>query len=122
MSTPSDQPFIQAWRERQSRTEQVAARWRAERTAEAERAARRLRSLAGVKRIVLFGSLARGTARPGSDVDLWIEGLAEGDWLTAVAAAREEIREAEVDVIRAECASEEMAARVSAEGKVIHER
>lgn len=122
MSGTTDQTFIEAWRERQLRNEQAAARWREARLVEAGRAARRLTSLGGVKKILLIGSLARGTAHPGSDVDLWVEGLAESEWLTAVAMVREEIHEAEVDVIRAEWAGKDMAARAAAEGVVLDER
>ncbi len=89
---------------------------------EAGHAARRLMSMPGVRRVLLIGSLARGTARPGSDVDLWVEGLDERDWLAAVAAVREEIRDAEVDVIRAEWAGEAIAARAVAEGVALDER
>ena len=45
MSGTTDQTFIEAWRERQLRNEQAAARWREARLVEAGRAARRLTSL-----------------------------------------------------------------------------
>lgn len=119
VSIPSDETYIQAWRERQARDAQAAAQWRRARMDEVERAARRLLSELGVSSVRLIGSLARGTARPGSDIDLWIEGLPENEWLTAVAVARAEIAHAEVDLIRAEWAGPEMAARAASEGIVL---
>ena len=40
-----------------------------------------------IRRIILFGSLARGNFAPGSDIDLAVEGLPPGDYFTALAAA-----------------------------------
>jgi len=114
-----DQEFIDGWRARWRREAEVARAWRAERLQEAHRAAEGLVARYAVRRVVLFGSLARGDARPGSDVDLWVEGLAESDWLDAVAAARAEIRGAEVDLVRAEWAGAAIAGRVDAEGLVL---
>jgi predicted nucleotidyltransferase len=34
----------------------------------------------GVKRVILFGSRARGTASPRSDIDLAVEGDESVDW------------------------------------------
>ena len=76
----------------------------------------------GVTRVVLFGSLARGEAGPGSDVDLWVEGLADADWLDATQVVRAAVRHAEVDVVRAECASDALRAGVAAQGVVLRER
>ena len=38
----------------------------------------------GAKRVFLFGSVARGEARPGSDVDLACEGLPPGRFFEAL--------------------------------------
>jgi len=40
----------------------------------------------GAKRVVLFGSLARGRFAPGSDIDLAVEGIAPDDYFAAWAA------------------------------------
>lgn len=101
---------------------EVAERWRAARQEEVERAASALCELAGVRRVVLFGSLARGEASPGSDVDLWVEGLEAERWLDAIAVARAAISGAEVDLVRAEAASPALRARVALEGMVLRER
>ncbi len=89
---------------------------------EAAAAAEALACIPGVRRVVLFGSLARDEASAASDVDVWVEGLAEADWLQAVAKARTLIAHAEVDLVRDESASPSLRARVAAEGIVLYER
>ncbi|MCB9729982.1 MAG: nucleotidyltransferase domain-containing protein [Deltaproteobacteria bacterium] len=123
MGNSADQSYIDGWRQRQRALAEAAAAWRRERLSEAAEAARQLSErFPSVRRVVLFGSLARGSAGPGSDVDLWLEGLAEADWLDAVSLARQRIPHAEVDLVRAEWARAPMAARVAAEGVVLSGR
>jgi predicted nucleotidyltransferase len=43
----------------------------------------------GVHRVVLFGSVARGAARPDSDIDIALEGLPPGQTFHAMARAAE---------------------------------
>lgn len=116
-----DRSFVEAWRARAAAARVAAAAWRRARTDEAAVAAEALSRLPGVRRVLLFGSLARGEAGPGSDVDLWIEGLPEAFWLEAVAAARAHVHDAEVDLVRAEIASAALADRVAADGIVLRE-
>lgn len=122
MSTAADQAFVAGWRSRRQAALRVAEAWRAERFTEAVEAAEGLMGFPGVTRVVLFGSLARGEAGPGSDVDLWVEGLADADWLDATQVVRAAVRHAEVDVVRAECASDALRAGVAAQGVVLRER
>lgn len=122
VSMAADQEYIDGWRARRHAEALAAAQWRRERSREAAHAAARLGEFAGVCRVVLFGSLARDAAEPGSDVDLWVEGLAEADWLAAVAAARALVSDAEVDLVRAEWAGAGIAAQVAGEGRVLYVR
>lgn len=69
----------------------------------------------GVRRVVLFGSVARGEATSESDVDLAVEGLAPADLLAAMAVAAERIGRP-VDLVRLEEASPSMASRIGDEG------
>jgi predicted nucleotidyltransferase len=69
---------------------------------------------------MLFGSLARGSAGLESDVDLWVEGLPEEDYLEAIGVARQGIAAAEVDLVRAEWARQAVRERAMAEGVVLH--
>lgn len=41
----------------------------------------------GARRIILFGSLAKGRFQEGSDIDLAAEGIAPGEFFQALAAA-----------------------------------
>ena len=114
--------FLDGWRARQANALEADLAWRTERRAEAERAAQELMRLPDVRRVVLFGSLARDEATRASDVDLFIEGLPEEAWLDAVAIARAHISHAEVDLVRAELAGASLRARVDAEGVVLRGR
>jgi predicted nucleotidyltransferase len=118
----ADARFLRGWSRRRELEREAAAAWRRERLTECRAMSSALLELPGVRRVALFGSLARGEAAPGSDVDVWIEGLAESEWLSAVAVARRMVSAAEVDLVRAESASPALAARVAAEGQVLGER
>lgn len=119
--TTIDTSYLEAWRARARAAADAARAWRLEREAEAAIAARALAAFPGVRRVVLFGGVARGEAGPGSDVDLWVEGLAEADWLDAVAAVRAIVTRADPDLVRAEWAGDALASRVGAEGRVLYE-
>ncbi len=59
--------------------------------AQADELMRVLRSFAGqVRRVELFGSRARGTHRPGSDIDLAVSGPIDAAGLRDLAAALDE--------------------------------
>jgi uncharacterized protein len=113
-------PYLQAWRSRERAVQAQASAWRAQRLIEARAAARALVERLGAQRVLLFGSLARGSAGVESDVDLWVEGLPEGAYLDAVSLARESIEGAEVDLVRAEWARGSLRERVLREGVVLH--
>ncbi len=72
------------------------------RTAEAE-----IRQL-GVRRLALFGSVARGEARPGSDVDLLVEflpGQKSFDRFLALSELAERLLERPVELVTLEALS-----------------
>lgn len=121
MDSRSEDPYLDGLRHRLERAARTDRAWREARLVEVKEAAIHLGTFSGVTRVVLFGSLARGVAAPGSDVDLWVEGLAEEDWLDAIQRVRGIIRHAEVDIVRAEQADSAIEARVRAEGLVILE-
>lgn len=86
----------------------------------------------GPRTIVLFGSVARGEAHPGSDIDLLVVIDDEADWTTAAKAALLAVArlEPEIDVIvttRARVdANREQAGTIIrpalSEGRVVYER
>lgn len=81
------------------------------------------RALAGrtdVRVAVLFGSEARGTAGPGSDVDIAVD--APGVDILDLMALLAEALEREVDVVDLDDATIPLLERLVCEGIVVHER
>ena len=78
-----------------------------------------LRLQFGATRVVLFGSLARGEATLGSDVDLLVDGLAPTDLVAAAVALERRARPAHVDLVPAQSARPEVLDRALREGKVL---
>jgi predicted nucleotidyltransferase len=120
LAMPSADPYLKAWRSRALAAEVRAGAWRAERLAEAKVAARALVEQLRARRVLLFGSLARGSAGPDSDVDLWVEGLPEGAYLEAVNIVRQSIPATEVDLVVAEWSRASLRERALREGIVLH--
>jgi predicted nucleotidyltransferase len=82
----------------------------------ARRAAARLREL-GATRVVLFGSLPRGTYVPGeSDIDLYFEGIGKRTSDLAMLAILDEFGEETVDPIPADSCPEYIKDRVETQG------
>jgi len=115
----SDRSYWDAWRLRERQAAATAAAWRKARLAEAQSAADALVEQLGARRVVLFGSLASERAKPGSDVDIWVDGLPPEQYLEAIALARAHIHQAEVDLVPSEWASPSLRARVEAEGVLL---
>lgn len=95
--------------------------------AEAAERARRLRSRLpaavdclreryGAKAVILFGSLANGSCRTDSDVDLAVTGLSEARYFKALADLMG-IFEGPVDLVRLEEAPPSLIERIHAEGE-----
>lgn len=74
-----------------------------------------LRTQFGVRRILLFGSLAVGSVHAASDVDLAVEGLDAPRYFDALAALMA-LFGCPVDLVRIEAAPAELRARVFGEG------
>jgi predicted nucleotidyltransferase len=102
-------------RERAARTAELEAKVRSE----LPDIVKDLRKRFGVRRVVLFGSFARGEIHERSDLDLAVEGLSERDYYRAVAACLS--ASVPVDLIRIEDATEALRSRIDEEGKVLQE-
>ncbi|MHB8419338.1 MAG: type VII toxin-antitoxin system MntA family adenylyltransferase antitoxin [Myxococcales bacterium] len=89
-----------------------------------EMLARRLRAHPEVRRVILFGSRARGTAGERSDVDLAIEApeATPRQWLDLLADLDEAPTLLCVDAVRLEDAPEPLRRRIASEGKILFER
>ncbi|HUW40739.1 MAG TPA: nucleotidyltransferase domain-containing protein [Rectinemataceae bacterium] len=120
--SPSVPPeFIHAMAENarrgNAREAEAAARRLEEARSEAKRLATELAALSGIKRVILFGSAARGRGfRTDSDIDLAIDG---GDVLEAMRVV--ESSAFHVDIVDLENANEAIRARVEAEGVTLYE-
>ena len=78
----------------------------------------RLSAAPGVRRVVLFGSRARGDHRPRSDVDLALDapGLADADWLRLHADADDARTLYHVDLVRLDRVPDRLRQRIEREG------
>jgi predicted nucleotidyltransferase len=114
------EPYIEAWRRRRQEEEEAdeAARERAR--ADAERIARFLAERYGVRRVLLFGSLVTDRFRPGSDIDLAVEGLEPRRYFRALADAAE-LTEFPLEIKLVEDLRGLIRERVGAQGEVLYE-
>ena len=74
----------------------------------------------GARRIVLFGSFARGDATLQSDVDLLVEGIDPSRLMEASAAADRILAQTRVDLVPIERARPEVRSRAEVEGHLLH--
>ena len=84
----------------------------------------RLGAEPSVRRVILFGSRARGDAGPRSDVDLAVDApdLPPRDWLRLADMTEDADSLLTIDLVRLEEAPAELRARIEAEGQTLHER
>lgn len=77
-----------------------------------------------VRRVWLFGSRARGDARPRSDIDLAVEAPAAGrrEWLEVCRLIEEAETLLPIDLVRFEEASPSLQQAIQSSGEVLFER
>lgn len=115
-------PYIAAFERRQA-AEQLRAAAKAEFAIDAaRRIASHLAATYAVRRVVLFGSLARDEFRVESDIDLLVEGLPPDALFRAGADAEEIAGEIAVDLVPAEAAGVRLLQRIKLEGRVLYAR
>jgi predicted nucleotidyltransferase len=76
----------------------------------------------GVKRVILFGSRARGTASPRSDIDLAVEGDETVDWTNMWLEVEDYPTLLEIDLVPMHQITGVFAQRVARDGKVLYAR
>jgi len=115
------QSYIDGWR---TRTRKLRDRRRAREVrarAQAERLAEVLAQEFNVRRVFLFGSLAReGDFHSRSDLDLAVEGLPRHQYLTAVERLEEEAG-VHVDLIDLAEANDRVVRAIDKEGRLLYE-
>jgi predicted nucleotidyltransferase len=99
---------------------QEEAAWRARIEARLPQVVRLLAEDFGITRVLLFGSLARGTAGPTSDVDLLVDGLPLERLIEASARADRSLAEANADLVPADRVRPEVLTRALAEGILLY--
>ena len=77
-------PYVEGWKQRIAAEKETLRRKAAQARHAAAAAADLLVDKYRVRRLVLFGSLARGEFREESDIDLAVEGLGKGEYLKAL--------------------------------------
>lgn len=112
--------YVDGWRQRALRAEGERSAWQHGLRARLKAVVDLLVRDYGVRRIVLFGSLARDEARPGSDVDLLVDGLGLEHLVEASAQAGRILQDADVDLVPAQVARPEILIRAELEGQVLY--
>lgn len=84
----------------------------------------RLSQEPSVRRVILFGSRARGDSRPRSDVDLAVEapGASPREWQRLADIVEDADTLLSIDLVRLEEACEDLRRQILAEGRTLHER
>jgi predicted nucleotidyltransferase len=116
--TDEEMAVYRATARRQRMRERQELRKRAERAKiVAQRAARLLKDKAGARRVILFGSLARGELfHQRSDVDLAVEGIKSQDFWYAWAELDNLNSEFEIDLVHVETAPPNLLLTLEREG------
>ncbi len=121
LELPRDQwrLYLKAARQRQQ-TQEIAPDERRERDrllTRAGQAAALLKARFGVRRVILFGSLAHAAwFTPATDIDLAVEGLRHEDYWQAWRAVEEAFPDRPVDLITLETASEPLRSAIARQG------
>jgi predicted nucleotidyltransferase len=113
-------PFVVAWKRRLAAQEAADERRRERALEEARRAAAILTERFGVRRVILFGSLAWRRFTPSSDIDLAVDGLPPQKFFRADAVLAEVIPFA-VDLKLLSDCPPALRRRIEEEGLALHE-
>jgi predicted nucleotidyltransferase len=112
--------YAAGWLARERARAQEQAAWRARIEGRLPLVVQLLAEDFGATRVLLFGSLARGTAGPTSDVDLLVDGLPLERLIEAAARADRLLAEANADLVPADRARPEVLTRALAEGILLY--
>lgn len=112
--------YVEGLRQRRRAAVTASEAWQVDAEAAATRVCDVLVRDFGAKRVVLFGSVARGEARVGSDLDMLVDGIAPAVWFDACAAAAAAAGRVDVDLVPREACRPYVLERALAEGRVLH--
>jgi predicted nucleotidyltransferase len=114
------EPYIEAWRARLRRSAEEDARHAAQARALLPTIVGCLAERFGATRVVLVGSLARGDFRRGSDIDLWVEGVATERFFEASAEVSRLAHPLQVDLAPWDRIRPEVARIALQDAEVLH--
>lgn len=112
--------YVEGLRLRQRLGRDADSAWQSEARALAAPIAALLTRSFAAERVLLFGSVARGEARVGSDIDLLVAGIAPERWFEACDAAARLAGRIPVDLVPWDACRPWVRARAVAEGEVLH--
>jgi predicted nucleotidyltransferase len=112
--------YAAGWLARERARAQEQAAWRARIEGRLPQVVQLLAEDFGATRVLLFGSLARGTVGPTSDVDLLVDGLSLERLIDATVRADRLLAEANADLVPADRVRPEVLTRALAEGILLH--
>jgi uncharacterized protein len=113
------EPYIDYWRRHQEKMRCRRQHLTHEAFLALDKIKRTLVNQYGAQRIIVFGSLAKGQFREGSDIDVAVTGISRRDFFQACAAVNRET-EAWVDLKPWEDLEEHFRERILATGIVIY--
>ncbi|MBI5526737.1 MAG: nucleotidyltransferase domain-containing protein [Deltaproteobacteria bacterium] len=106
--------YVDGWRRRAAAEERRQTREREATLARLAPLARELKERFGARRVVLFGSRAAGSADPGSDVDIAVEGLPAERYADALLMLERALGRECVDLVEYEDAGNALRAKIDA--------
>jgi predicted nucleotidyltransferase len=119
---PDLEPYVRAWRERFRLASEERSRLEKQARDKLGSLVRRLVEGYGARRVWLFGSLADGAFRRGSDIDLAVEGLPDGAALFRAGADLDDLgRPFRVDLVPMEDAFEPVRRKILETGELLHD-
>lgn len=112
--------YIEGLRARQRNSAAADASWQSHARALAAPIAALLAAEFAAERVLLFGSVGRGEAHDGSDIDLLVAGIPPARWFEACDAAARLAGKFPVDLVPWEVCRPWVRERAMAEGEVLH--
>lgn len=90
--------YKEAWDRKRQKEEEALLKRKSLLTQKVKLCAEKLRELGG-KKVILFGSLATGTFRKNSDIDIAVEGLSVNGYFKALGVLEEIFEDIEFDLV-----------------------
>lgn len=110
--------FKKSWNNRKRREERNFLALQALLTEKLKVCANEIKNL-GAKKVILFGSLATGRFRKGSDIDIAVEGLTAGSYFKALGVVEEILGDVPFDLVDLREALPSVKVKVEKEGIVL---